>query len=116
MGVAAGAAGIVKCGGVFHTVRAFRQANLFQNIPDSDDFPSDGLCQFFPTAGTSCNYHRIAELGKFCQQKLSRAFLHLIAPRPVADCPAAAEHQRHTAFQSLTQIEICRFYRRRRDG
>ena len=115
MGIAAGPAGIVQRGGAVHPLRTLRQTDLLQNIPDSDDLSADGFRQLLAAAGAACDNHRVPKFGELRQQELSRALLHLEAPGPVTDRPAAAQHQRHPSVQAAAEVEIGGLHRLRCD-
>ena len=116
MRVSAGAAGVMQGGRAVQPVRAFRQADLFQHIPDAGDLAADGLGEFFSAGRAARNNDGITELRKLLQQEFARRILHLVTPGPVADRAAAAQHQRHAAFEPLTQVQVSGLHRLGRDS
>ena len=115
LGVAARTAGIVERRRTRQSVSALRQAKLQKQIPDTDDLHPRVTAPFFLTAGTADNENRVAQFAQLPIQEFPRLLLQFRSPGPVDDRTAAAEDQRHTALEPLTQVQICRLYRLRGD-
>ena len=94
-------------------LRLFGKADVFKNIPDTNRLVSG---QFLLAGGTSCDDCGIAQLSYSFIQEFYSVLLHLVPSCPIADSAAASQHQCHTAFQPLAQIQIRSPHGSRRNG
>ena len=116
--VAPGAARIVHRDGPVQAFAALRQADFQEHIPDALHLQAFMRFQFLHAGGTAGNDdrpHTAPELLQLPVDKLFDRVIQLVAPRPVADCSAAAEHQGDTARQPAAQVRPGRAHGFRRD-
>ena len=99
------AAGIVNGNGFVRPLGFFGKANLLKDLPDSHIFIAG---EFFSAGGAAGDHRRIIQFCHFFIQETDGVFLHFIPAGPIADGTAATQHQRHTALQAVTQIQVCR--------
>ena len=114
--IPSGAAGVVHRCRPLQAPAALWQAKLQQHLPDPDDVSALSPLQLFLAGGAARNDHRVAQLPQLPVQKGPRLPFQLLAPGPVADGAAAAQHQRNAALQPLCQVQVGRLYRLRRNG